>query len=100
MTPDDPRTYRLFIVEHLDDRWATWFDGFTLASYDDGSCTITGEVADQAQLHGILARLRDLGVTLVSLSTLDDDGTPQSSGVTRSPAAPGRDHDARPRVGC
>ena len=100
MTPDDHRTYRLRIAEHLDDRWAAWFDGFTLASYDDGTCTLTGEVADQAQLHGILARLRDLGVTLVSLRTLDDDVLGQSTEITRSPAGPARDHDARPRVGC
>jgi hypothetical protein len=46
----------------------------TVARDDDGTCTLTGLVVDQAQLHGILARLRDIGVPLVSLRSLDGDG--------------------------
>jgi len=100
VTPADHRTYQLRVGEHLDDRWATWFDGFALASYADGTCTLTGEVADQAQLHGILARLRDLGVTLVSLRALDAAGLPLDACVRLSSADPARDHGGRPRVGC
>lgn len=73
MTPLAERTYQMRIVGHLDDRWSSWLEGFSIARCDDGTCTITGSVTDQAQLHGILARLRDIGATLVSLRTIDSD---------------------------
>ena len=66
-------TYQMRIVGHLDDRWSSLLEGFLIAPCDDGTCTITGSVTDQAQLHGILARLRDIGTTLVSLRTIDSD---------------------------
>lgn len=62
-----PIAYTLRVAGRLDARWADWFDGFTLADDPDGTTTITGAVTDQAQLHGLLARIRDLGLTLVSL---------------------------------
>lgn len=62
-------TYRVRVDGHLGAHWASSFDGFTLAHEDDGSTTLTGEVADQAELHGLLARVRDLGVTLLSVET-------------------------------
>jgi hypothetical protein len=61
------------VIGHLDDRWSTWFGEFTIARCSDGTCTLTGPVTDQAQLHGVLARLRDIGTTLVSLSTIDSE---------------------------
>ena len=64
------QAYEIRVVGHLDDRWASWFADLTIACYADGTCTLTGEVADQAQLHGVLARLRDLGATLVSIRML------------------------------
>ena len=73
MNARDVRNYEVRVVGHLDDRWASCFADLTLACYADGTCTLTGEVADQAQLHGILARLRDLGSTLISVRLLDDD---------------------------
>jgi hypothetical protein len=69
----DVRTYEVRVIGHLDDRWASWFADLTLACYADGTCTLTGEVADQAQLHGILARLRDIGSTLVSVRLIGPD---------------------------
>jgi hypothetical protein len=75
VTLTDHSTYRLRVVGHLDDRWSQWFGELTIDRHDDGTCTLTGPVTDQAQLHGILARLRDIGATLLSLRTLDgDDG--------------------------
>ena len=54
-------------------RWAEWFDGFTL-SYEAGEDTIlTGSVVDQAMLHGLISRVRDLGLTLVAVELLDVD---------------------------
>ena len=72
MTADTPQTYRMRVVGHLDDRWSSWLGEFTIAPCDDGTCTLTGPVADQAQLHGILARLRDIGATLLSLRAIED----------------------------
>ena len=73
MTPRDRRTYQVRVTGHLDDRWSAWFGEFAISRHDDGTCTLTGPVADQAQLHGILARLRDIGATLVSLRAVDGD---------------------------
>ena len=71
MTSSDCRTYQLRVAGHLDDRWSTWFGDFTVACHDDGTCTLTGRVVDQSQLHGILAGLRDIGATLLSLHLLE-----------------------------
>jgi hypothetical protein len=64
-----PTTYAIRVDGHLDDHWCSWFDGLTLARNSDGTTTLTGSV-DQAQLHGTLARLRDIGATLLDLHTL------------------------------
>jgi len=52
---------------HLDESWAEWLDGFTLIHADNGDTILTGEVKDQAALYGLIAKLRDLGVKLVSV---------------------------------
>lgn len=64
--------YELRVAGHLDERWASWFAGLTLTHEDDGTTALRGPVVDQAELHGHLARVRDLGATLVSLSALDE----------------------------
>lgn len=72
-----------FRVEgHLDDHWSAWLGELTITRHHDGTSTLTGPVADQAQLHGLLVRLRDIGVVLLSLNTLE---TPALKGETRSP---------------
>ena len=64
-----PVHYEIRIRGTLDDRWAEWFGGLRL--HDDGVDTvISGPVADQAALHGLLARIRDLGIELISVSRL------------------------------
>ncbi len=88
MTPLREWTYQMRVIGHLDDHWSTWLEGFSIARCDDGTCTITGSVTDQAQLHGILARLRDIGATLVSLRTIDgDEGRRSASGQQTELAA-------------
>lgn len=69
--PRDAGYYLLRVEGHLDDRWSTWFDGMVLLREDDGTTTLRGLVADQAALHGLLARVRDLGTTLISVEVLD-----------------------------
>ncbi len=66
-----PRLYEIRISGHLDSRRATWFDGMTLTATEDGTTVVRGVLADQAALHGILQRLRDAGLPLISIIQLD-----------------------------
>lgn len=63
--------YELRISGHLDQHWSTWFSGLSLVREDDGTTTLRGAVTDQAELHGLLAKVRDLGVTLISVTPID-----------------------------
>ncbi len=63
--------YEIRIEGHLNSRWATRFDGMTLNIRDDGTTVIEGPVVDQAALHGLLNRLGDLGLPLLSVTRLD-----------------------------
>ncbi len=62
--------YELRIDGQLDEHWSTWF-GLALTRNDDGTTTLRGPVTDQADLHGLLAKVRDLGATLLSVTTID-----------------------------
>jgi hypothetical protein len=64
-------TYEIRVAGHLGDHWAAALGDLSLVRLDDGSTSLTGPVLDQAQLHGILARVRDVGVPLLSLRILD-----------------------------
>ncbi|MDQ6686773.1 MAG: hypothetical protein M3Z50_04050 [Actinomycetota bacterium] len=68
-----PGSYELCIAGHLDEHWSAWFGGLTLTHTDDGTTTLRGRVIDQAELHGLLAKVRDLGATLLSVKTIDPD---------------------------
>lgn len=63
----DTDWYEIRLQGHLDERWAPWFDGMSLDTEPGGVTVLRGRVADQAALHGLLARLRDLGVPLISI---------------------------------
>ncbi|MGV8908132.1 MAG: hypothetical protein ACOH1Y_04060 [Propionicimonas sp.] len=81
--PRSTRSYRLRVTGRLDAGRAAWFDGFVLTNGGDGTTTISGPVTDQAQLHGLLAKIRDLGITLLSVEADPQDAgaTPASSGA-------------------
>jgi hypothetical protein len=64
----DPGRYEIRVRGHLDTRWAAWFDGLTLAHGSDGTTIIHGPVADQAALHGLLQKIRDLALPLISVN--------------------------------
>ncbi|HET9416627.1 MAG TPA: hypothetical protein VFP30_03720 [Candidatus Limnocylindria bacterium] len=74
--------YELRVKGHLDARWADWFDGLALTHEADGSTAIRGTVIDQAALHGLLEKLRDLGLALISVTELEPDD------ATRRPPEP------------
>lgn len=64
--------YEVLIEERLDiERWADWFEGMVLTPRCDGTTLLRGEVCDQAALHGILGRVRDLGLTLVGVQRIE-----------------------------
>jgi len=60
--------YELRVAGHLDEHWSAWFAGMTLIHEKDGTTSLRGPVADQAKLHGVLAKVRDLGATLISVT--------------------------------
>ena len=64
--------YRLRVAARLDERWSSWFDGFTVTPGPDGTTCLTGPVPDQAALHGVLMKVRDLGITLISVARVSD----------------------------
>jgi hypothetical protein len=76
--------YEFRVAGHLDDEWSAWFDNLTISRHPDGTSTLTGPVTDQAHLHGILARLRDLGGTLLSVQAQTHD-TEGECGATEDP---------------
>ena len=63
--------YELRIEGHLDPHWSAWFGGLTLIRQDDGTTTLRGAVTDQAELHGLLTKVRDLGITLISVASIE-----------------------------
>ena len=68
--PEDGR-YEIRLRGHLETRWAAWFDGMTLSHERDGSTVLNGPVVDQAALHGLLQKVRDIGLPLVSVTYVE-----------------------------
>ena len=64
----ETETYEIRVQGHLDSRWTTWFDGMELVADQDGSTLMRGEVTDQAALHGLIQKVRDLGLPLISVT--------------------------------
>jgi hypothetical protein len=63
---DQPMVYQIRIKGHLDRRWTDWFEGMTITLEENGDTLLTGPVVDQAALHGLLRKVRDLGMPLIS----------------------------------
>jgi hypothetical protein len=70
--------YEIRLREHLDNRWANRFVGFVLSYLEDGTTLLVGPVRDQAALHGLLSRVRDLGLTLLAVTCIGAEQQPAS----------------------
>jgi hypothetical protein len=83
-TPDrlEAGRYEIRLAGRLDAHWAAWFDGLTVSHETDGTTVISGPIADQAALHGLLQRVRDLGLPLVSVARVE----PEESDTTGTEA--------------
>jgi hypothetical protein len=69
--PGKPTVYKIRIKGHLGAEWSDWFEGLTVTLEEDGNTLLTGLVVDQAALHGLLKKVRDLGMPLVSVSPVE-----------------------------
>ncbi len=70
-TRREPVQYELRLKGHLEARWAAWFGGLSLTQESDGTTVIRGAVIDQAALHGLLSKVRDLGLPLIAVTQVD-----------------------------
>lgn len=68
---NQPLTYQIKISGHLGSEWRDWFDGLTVTPEEDGNTLLTGPVVDQAALHGLLKKVRDLGIPLISVACVE-----------------------------
>lgn len=75
--PSQKPYYEIHIKGHLDARWADWFNGLIITQEENGDTLLSGPVIDQAALHGLLKKVRDLGMPLVSVNQVDRNETNQ-----------------------
>jgi len=71
--PSEPTVYQIRVKSHLGSDWTDWFEGLTITREDNGDTLLTGPVVDQAALYGLLRKVRDLGVPLLSLIRVGRD---------------------------
>jgi len=74
-------TYRIHVRGHIEERWTDWLGGFSIHRLENGTTELIGPVVDQAALHGVIARIRDLGVPLLAVDRVEASRTGSSSGA-------------------
>ena len=77
--------YEIRVKGHLDGRWSEWFDGLTIANLEDGDAVLSGDIVDQSALHGVLNKVRNLGLPLVAVKNIGPtiEETASSTPTTR-----------------
>lgn len=83
-TADGAGRYEIRMRGHLDNRWITWFDGWELTTCSDGSTVIRAHAVDQSALHGLLQKVRDVGLPLLSVTRIQPDA-PNSANASPQP---------------
>ena len=80
-----PGCYEIRLEGHIENRWAAWFEGLSLTHESDGTTILYGPVVDQAALHGLLSKVRDLGLPLIAVTQVDlRDKNTQARGSRRA----------------
>jgi hypothetical protein len=79
--PGQPMVYQIWVKGHLGREWTDWFEGLTVTTLDNGETLLTGPVVDQAALHGLLKKVRDVGMPLISVLRVEGD---QASNIKES----------------
>ena len=69
--PGQPTVYQIRVRGHLSDQWTSWFEGLTITLEENGDTLLTGPVVDQAALFGLLKKVRDVGIPLISINCLE-----------------------------
>jgi hypothetical protein len=80
--PGEPMIYQIRLQGHLGSQWTDWFGGLTITLEDNGETLLTGLVVDQAALHGLLRKVRDLGMPLLSVNRVES-GQPDASDINQ-----------------
>ena len=80
MDPGQPKIYQIRVKDHLSREWTDWFGGLAITLEENGDTLLTGPVIDQAALYGLLRKVRDLGMALVSVHQIQYDETPLEKG--------------------
>jgi hypothetical protein len=75
--------YQIRIEGQLGKQWTDWFEGLTITQEEGGTTVLTGSVVDQAALHGLLKKVRDLGIPLISLNRMETDGASNPDQITK-----------------
>ena len=82
--------YQIVVKGHLDSEWSDWFDGLNITMVDNGETILSGPIVDQTALHGVLIKIRDLGLPLLSLIRVESEKRKESNLLTHIEAE-GRD---------
>jgi hypothetical protein len=85
--PSEPRIYQIRLEGHLGHQWTDWFGGVTIILKEDGDTLITGPVVDQAALHGLLRKVRDLGMPLLSVTCVKPGRVDESMSSNKNEAS-------------
>jgi hypothetical protein len=86
IAPGQPPAYQIRVKGHLNREWTDWFGGLSITLEDNGDTLLTGPVADQAALHGLLRKVRDLGMPLISVNGVEPG---EARAATPEQARPG-----------